>query len=474
LGRSAITSRSTRAFALAVLALVVTCCNPSSSTGSATPQPPEGIHKIQHIVIVMQENRSFDNYFGTFPGADGIPRDQSGRFAVCSPDPATGACIAPFHDSNNLDTDAPHAAEAARADVDGGKMDGFVAEAEQHKLPCNSNVDPNCSTANRGDVMGFHDAREIPNYWRYAKDFVPQDHMFEPNASWSLPAHLFLVSEWSAKCSTGDPESCTNALDLPDRQDPVLPGKPAPNYAWTDLTYLLHKADVSWKYYVEDGLQPDCTDGDLPCVPQPQNPRTPEIWNPLPYFETVQQDGQVGNIQGLESFYNDLATNQLPAVSWIVLTWRQSEHAPGLLSDGQAHVTKVVNSIMQSAAWSSTAIFVSWDDWGGWYDHVVPPSVDENGYGLRVPGLVISPYARKGFIDHQTLSFDAYVKFIEYVFLGGQRLDPATDGRPDPRPTVREDASILGDLSKDFNFSQSPRPPEVLPLYPAFPKTSTE
>jgi len=91
LGRSAITSRSTRAFALAVLALVVTCCNPSSSTGSATPQPPEGIHKIQHIVIVMQENRSFDNYFGTYPGADGIPRDQSGRFAVCSPDPATGA-----------------------------------------------------------------------------------------------------------------------------------------------------------------------------------------------------------------------------------------------------------------------------------------------------------------------------------------------------------------------------------------------
>ncbi len=97
---------------------------------------------------------------------------------------------------------------------------------------------------------------------------------------------------------------------------------------------------------------------------------------------------------------------------------------------------------------------------------MVPPVVDVNGYGLRVPGLVISPYAKKGFIDHQTLSFDAYLKFIEDVFLNGQRLDPKTDGRPDPRPTVREDVPILGDLMNDFDFSQAPRPPLVLPLNP--------
>jgi len=153
-------------------------------------------------------------------------------------------------------------------------------------------------------------------------------------------------------------------------------------------------------------------------------------------------------------------------VTWIVPNLAESEHPPGLISTGQAHVTKVINAIMQSSAWSSTAIFVAWDDWGGFYDHVAPPIVDSNGYGLRVPALVISPFARQGFIDHQTLSFDAYVKFIEDDFLGGQRIDPATDGRPDPRPTVRENVNILGNLSLDFDFSQTPRAPEVLPLFP--------
>jgi phospholipase C len=121
---------------------------------------------------------------------------------------------------------------------------------------------------------------------------------------------------------------------------------------------------------------------------------------------------------------------------------------------------------MQGPDWDSTAIFLSWDDWGGFYDHVVPPKVDENGYGLRVPGLVVSPYAKKGYIDHQTLSFDAYLKFIEDVFLNGQRIDPRTDGRPDPRPDVRENAPQLGNLMYDFDFSQSPLAPLILPTSP--------
>jgi phospholipase C len=121
---------------------------------------------------------------------------------------------------------------------------------------------------------------------------------------------------------------------------------------------------------------------------------------------------------------------------------------------------------MRGPEWKSTAIFLSWDDWGGFYDHVIPPRVDENGYGLRVPGLVISPYARRGFIDHQTLSFDAYAKFIEDDFLGGRRLDPKTDGRPDPRPDVRERAKILGNLVKDFDFKQKPRRPLILSPHP--------
>jgi phospholipase C len=121
---------------------------------------------------------------------------------------------------------------------------------------------------------------------------------------------------------------------------------------------------------------------------------------------------------------------------------------------------------MQSPDWDSTAIFLSWDDWGGFYDHVVPPTVDENGYGLRVPGIVISPYAKQGYIDHQILSHDAYVKFIEDDFLESQRIDPKTDSRPDPRPDVRENASVLGNLSLDFDFNQSPRPPLILDNHP--------
>jgi phospholipase C len=118
---------------------------------------------------------------------------------------------------------------------------------------------------------------------------------------------------------------------------------------------------------------------------------------------------------------------------------------------------------MRSPDWSSTAIFVTWDDWGGFYDHVVPPRVDVNGYGLRVPGLVISPFARRGYVDHQVLSFDAYLKFIEDDFLSGERLDPQRDGRVDPRPTVRENVGILGNLARDFDFSARRQPRLLLP-----------
>jgi phospholipase C len=300
--------------------------------------------------------------------------------------------------------------------------------------------------------------------------------MFEPNASWSLPAHLFLVSEWSARCSrAGDPQSCVNELQSPVdpaeliKQNKRLKktGTKAPGYAWTDLTYLLYKGNVSWAYYVEGGTQPDCENDQMACAPVRQNSATPGIWNPLPWFDTVNQDRQQPNIKDMSNYFAAAKRGTLPAVSWLAPSGPDSEHPTSRITAGQAYVTRIVNAAMTGPEWDSTAIFLAWDDWGGFYDHVVPPTVDQNGYGLRVPGLVISPYARKGFIDHQTLSFDAYVKFIEDDFLGGQRLDPATDGRPDPRPTVRENASILGDLREDFDFAQAPRQPMILPEKPA-------
>jgi phospholipase C len=422
----------------------------------------EGIHKIEHIVIIMQENRSFDSYFGTFPGADGIPM-QGGVPAVCALDPHSGRCVRPYHDPHDANGGGPHGRANAVADIDGGRMDGFMAQAERGQRGCLNIINPACTNSATPDVMGYHDAREIPNYWAYARNFVLQDHMFQSDASWSLPAHLFMVSEWSAYCPIpGDPMGCKNAPQRPGYPPDFGSPHPAPDYAWTDLTYLLHRAGVSWRYYVAGGTQPDCANDAMTCKLAAQSARTPGIWNPLPYFDTVKQDGQLGNIAGVSNFYGAARKGTLPAVSWVVPNGALSEHPPALVSAGQAYVTGLINAVMSGPEWDSTAIFLSWDDWGGFYDHVAPPRVDRNGYGLRVPGLVISPYAKRGYIDHQTLSFDAYVKFIEDDFLGGQRLDPRTDGRPDPRPDVRETNPQLGDLRSDFNFNQTPRPPLLL------------
>ncbi len=432
-----------------------------------------GIHKIRHVVVIMQENRSFDSYFGTFPGADGLPR-QNGRFTVCVPDPRKGICQRPYHDHLNRNTGGPHEHFDAIRDIDGGKMDGFLRQARRGLAPaCLSSSDaPICSFgALHPDVMGYHDAREIPNYWTYARRFVLQDHMFQPDTSWSLPAHLFMVSEWSARCRRkGDPMSCVNAIENPlaPPHEPQNPTGRKPDYAWTDLTYLLHRKRVPWAYYVFAGAQPDCDDDAAACRPVHQSAATPGIWNPLPWFTTVRRDHQLRNIKPMKSFYVAAKRGVLPSVSWITPNNHFSEHPPNLVTNGQAFVTGVINAVMRSRDWSSTAIFLAWDDWGGFYDHVVPPQVDINGYGLRVPGLVISPYARRGYIDHQVLSFDAYAKFIEDDFLGSARLDPKTDSRPDPRPTVRENVSQLGNVVSDFNFNQRPRRPLLLPLHPHF------
>ena len=437
-----------------------------------------GIHKIKHVVIIMQENRSFDSYFGTFHGADGISM-KHGVPTACLPDPAAGGCVRPYHDTANRNRGGPHGFGNATADVAGGAMDGFIAQAE-HAGVCAPN-DPSCGRhchqrqVSCTDVMGYHDASEIPNYWTYARDFALQDHMFSPVSSWSLPAHLYEVSAWSAFCPGSDALSCRN-----DPRTSALPRdfgpaslrlrdalKPGPFYAWTDITWLLHRYGVSWSYYVLKGAEPDCqNDIAITCTRVPQSFHTPGIWNPLPHFVDVREDHQRQDIRPVQSFFSAARRGSLPAVSWVVPNDKVSEHPPGRVSAGQAWVTSLINAVMKSPDWDSTAIFLSWDDWGGFYDHVVPPVVDQNGYGLRVPGLVISPYARQGYIDHQNLSHDAYLKFIEDDFLGGQRLDPTTDGRPDLRPDVRENASILGDLRADFNFNEPPRPAVILPLHP--------
>ncbi len=441
------------------------------SGASSSPAIPEAIHKIKHVVVIMQENRSFDSYFGTFPGADGIPA-HDGHFSVCVPNPATDGCDHPYHETGLTNVGATHTDTASSVDIDGGKMDGFIAAAQNCRLVDHQFVCPKHVPV-KTDVMGYHDAREIPNYWTYAHDFVLQDHMFEPVTAWSLPAHLFTVSEWSATCKTSKPGSCVNDHQLDAIRNRVcwlckglLPHSIV--FAWTDLTYLLYRHHVSWRYYVAPGTPPDCADDAALCRGKqpPQGPGSPGIWNPLANFATVRQDHQEGNIRSTSSFITAARHGNLPAVSWLVPSAAASEHFPGGVRAGMRYVTRLINAVMRGRDWNSTAIFLTWDDWGGFYDNVTPPHVDENGYGLRVPGLVISPYAKSGYIDHQVLSFDAYNKFIEDDFLGGERLDPSTDGRPDPRPTVRDNVAILGDLAADFDFKQQPRKPTLLRLDP--------
>ena len=513
----------------------------------AKPDPAlaagSGIHKIKHVIVIMQENRSFDSFFGTYPGADGIP-SRNGHFTVCVPDPRTHGCDRPYHDPSLVNGGGGHSHPDFVTDLNGGKMDGFVRVAEQQRNRGCSAVYPPpsvCLSSAPPDVMGYHDAREIPNYWTYANDFVLNDHMFEPVASWSLPAHLYMVSGWSAYCKTKKPSSChsyiggqtgslpghshkhhsstgighrlsaafwgcvrANGVNPANLQRPdglsrrqrkaigeclkiLTPadrqrlldhgavgggglGQKLGIYSWTDLTYLLHKNHVSWRYYIQKGVAPDCNDNPdesaAGCAPVKQGASTPSIWSPLPAFTDVQANHQVHHVKNLSAFYRAARHGKLPAVSWVTPTQDNSDHPPANIATGQAYVTNLINTIMSGPDWNSTAIFLTWDDWGGFYDHVVPPSVDKLGYGFRVPALVISPYARKGFVDHQVLSFDAFNKFIEDDFLHGARLNPATDGRPDPRPDVRENAPQLGNLIADFNFNQKPRDPVLLPVHP--------
>jgi phospholipase C len=493
--QSELLKRSTLARGLAastlILAALAACTPPKTATAPTKPKTARpaherttpsrrptvhvltGIHKIRHVIIVMQENRSFDSYFGTFPGADGIP--MHGKVpAVCVPD-ETGGCVRPYHDKADINGGGPHGKPNALGDIDGGKMDGFIRQRAIARATCDAPDDPACKVTGKPDVMGYHTGAEIPNYWKYARDFALDDHMFEAVKSWSLPSHLYMVSAWSAKCRTRSPMSCVSNIVGPYgvrqfgqavRRE-LATGKTSIDLAWTDITWLLYLHHVSWAYYVRTGTQPDCDDDSAEtCASVKQNAKTPGIWNPLPLFADVRHDHQVRDIQTLSAYFHAAKTGTLPAVSWIVPSDPDSDHPPASIHRGQAYVTAVINAAMKSPDWKSTAIFLSWDDWGGFYDHVAPPRVDRNGYGLRVPGIVISPYAKKGFIDHQTLSSDAYLKFIEDDFLGGARLNPKTDRRPDSRPDVREDVSKLGDLVQDFDFNQPPRAPLLLPTNP--------
>jgi len=169
-----------------------------------------GISKIKHVIVIMQENRSFDSYFGMYPGADGIPVDANGNPTVCVNDPKTGQCVYPWHDPTDVTNGGPHGARSANNDIDGGAMDGFISEYDASLKNCLSKPgNPDCGVPKpQPDVMSYKLRSDLPEYWAYADNYVLQDHLFEPSRTWSLVAHLDMLSGWAARCWSKARRAC--------------------------------------------------------------------------------------------------------------------------------------------------------------------------------------------------------------------------------------------------------------------------
>ena len=437
-----------------------------------TPTPPAG-GSLEHLVFIVQENRSFDNYFGTYPGANGIPSSPP-----CQVDPwYPTACDTPYPNHMDSNQGGPYMYPYQVQQVDGGKMDGFVAAKEQQ-------LGPKCQPSSDGwpaqssvevyepelgrrlaqqcsiDVMGYHDGTDLPNYWAYARNFVLQDNFYESIESWSLPAHLALFSGWSAQCTQINPPNVNSCSSQPGGTIWNPNNGAAIPYLWTDITYLLYQKGITWRAYLDGGLG-----GPI----GPPDTAVQGIWIPLGGFETVNQDGQYANAiaNPTTQFFTDAANGALPQVTWLVPNYHDSEHPQASIAAGQTYVTGLINAIANgpAAQWNSTAIFLVWDDMGGFYDHQPPGfNFDSLGLGMRVPALIVSPLAKRGYVDHQLCSTDCYLKLIEDVFLGGERMSQA--GRPDPRPDYRDQSSAYGDLLNDFDLAAPPRKPLVLRAHP--------
>jgi phospholipase C len=387
-------------------------------------EPPPGISKIKHVIWVMQENRTFDCYFGTYPNVDGIPP------GTCLPaEPGSSICVRPFHMPKGQPVlDMPHVWETAHAAEDFGKMDAFVY------------------VEGSNETMGYYDQRDIPNYWDYARHFTLCDHFFSSFNGPSSNNHLYSLSAQDGgllrfDCTLKDAE---RELDDPD------------GFSFLSIVDGLEKHNVSWKYYVETRPKPPGvrTRG---CNVAYPDPKKFSAWNPLPGFVSVYKNPQrMAKIVALSEYYNDLKQHTLPAVSYISPDFQDSEHPPATAERGMWYVTKLVNALMESSYWKDSVVFLTWDDYGGFYDHVPPPQVDAFGFGPRVPALVISPYAKPGYVSRYTYEFSSVLKFVEERW-GLQHMTPRDHWADDMRDC--------------FNFDQEPNKTTVIPIpanLPAF------
>jgi phospholipase C len=392
------------------------------------PPVPENLDafraRIEHIVFIVKENRSFDTYFGTFPGAEGATTGLV----------STGARIQLKRATDRMPRDIGHDWEDARRAMNDGKMDRF-------DLVRAGNVNNDFLS------MSQFFASDIPNYWSYAEHFALADHMFSSLAGPSFPNHLYTVAAQSGG-SINNPDSFSWGCDAPaaTRVDVMDAGgnvsREFPCFDFLTLADSLEAAGVPWRYYA------------------PREGQNGYIWSALDAIRHIRLGPLwTSRVVPFEQFVADAASGALPAVSWLVPDFSISEHptvdafAGTTLSvsacAGENWTVEQINAIMRGPAWATTAIVLTWDDFGGFYDHLAPPTVDQLGLGPRVPLIVISPYSKEGIVSHTVYEFASVLQLIETRFK--------------VKALARRDveANSLLDM---FDFSQSPAPPLVLPL----------
>jgi len=367
---------------------------------------------IKHVVIIVKENRSFDHYFGTFPGANGATTGMVGSKQV------------PLGHARFVSNDLPHTRKDAIIDINGGKMNGFWHGAPKH-----------------ASYVQFHE-RDIPNYWKYARNFALADNFFSSMNGPSYPQHIYFAAAGSddivtdpndpgghrslawgcdsnpeARAQQVDPNTGNRTLIFPCFDIPTLPDE-------------LNAAGNTWRYY---------------SIPYPQYGF---IWSILDSISHIRYGAQWDtNVLNVNNFISDVQNGQLADVTWITPGFADSDHPPASVCQGEGWTVKVINALMQSQFWNSTAIFVTWDDFGGFYDHVPPPQVDYFGLGLRVPLLIVSPYVKAKSVHHTVFEFSSLLKFTETLF----NLPPMTDRDKN-----------ADDMMKAFDFKQTPLPPLIL------------
>jgi phospholipase C len=408
---------------------------------------------INHIVVIMQENRSFDNYFGTYPGANGIPK---GTCVPLSLDNPSVGCVKPFLSTDVISGDLPHGYQSSVIGYDNGKMDGFmVGENENPK------------------TMTYYDNKTIPYYWDLAKNYVLADNFYSSVLSYSLPNHWYALAgqapatsmfyfmhrppnndilnqqENASTIAGGNPNATANFGVNPNPTSTNLRDEVARVYLEeSNLTktvadlFMNDTHNITWKYY--DHL---IRAGNYKAAVS--SGRAFEFWNPFSAKGSTYTTAYAPHFVNRAQIFTDLKSGDFPQVSWVTPSFPISEHPPANITSGMDWVKDVINAIMSSPYWNSTAIILTWDDYGGFYDHVPPPQIDKFGLGFRMPTLIISPYAKPGYIDHTQYQFESMLKFIEWRF----SLQPLT-----------ERDLHANNLLNAFDFSQKPLPPHVVPL----------